>query len=240
MLQHVYERAIGARRLEQVWIATDDRRIADAAARFGAPVVMTRADHPSGSDRVAEAASAAGAAFASVVVNIQGDQPLLDPAALDALVDAFDAEPAPDMATLFEPLRSAEDLMSPHVAKVVADARGHALYFSRSPIPYVREEGAAMEPMDAGRASRSARLGGAADSGWLKHVGVYAFSRAFLFEFTALPPGRLERLEGLEQLRALEAGRRVRLVPSSGLSVSVETPDDLARVEQLLVSKATT
>ncbi len=239
MLQHVCERAARARRLEQVWVATDDRRIFDAVARFGGHAVMTRPDHPSGSDRVAEAAALPEAAFASVVVNVQGDQPLLDPGALDALVAAFDENPQPEMATLFEPLGSARELLDPNVAKVVADARGNALYFSRSPIPYYRGPQEPMREMGAGQAELAAARREGLD-GWLKHVGVYAFRRDVLFEFTRLAPGRLERLEGLEQLRALEAGYQIRLVPSAGHSLSVETPDDLEKAEAILGSRVTT
>jgi 3-deoxy-manno-octulosonate cytidylyltransferase (CMP-KDO synthetase) len=236
MLQHVYERAKRARRLADVWVATDDERIAETVARFGGRAVMTRADHATGSDRVAEAAALPEAAGAGVIVNIQGDQPLLEPAALDGLVAAFDAAPPPDMATLYEPLASPEDLIDPHVAKVVMDRAGHALYFSRSPIPYWRQAGPAMPAMEADTARRAAaRPVGLA--GWWKHVGVYAFRRDFLFEFGRLERGPLETLEGLEQLRVLESGRRIRMVPSSGLSVSVETPRDLDKVEAILGSR---
>jgi 3-deoxy-manno-octulosonate cytidylyltransferase (CMP-KDO synthetase) len=237
MLQHVYERARRARRLADVWVATDDARIAEAVARFGGRVVMTRPDHATGSDRVAEAASLPEAADAAVIVNIQGDQPLLEPAALDGLVAAFDGAPLPDMATLYEPLASADDLLDPHVAKVVMDRAGHALYFSRSPIPYAREEGISMQPMGAAGAQRAARRPGGL-AGWWKHVGVYAFRRDFLLEFGRLERGPLETLEGLEQLRVLESGRRIRMVPSSGLSVSVETPRDLDKVEAILGSRS--
>ncbi|HKY31183.1 MAG TPA: 3-deoxy-manno-octulosonate cytidylyltransferase [Candidatus Polarisedimenticolia bacterium] len=238
LLQHVYERAARARLLAEVWVATDDPRIRDLTVRFGGKAVMTSPDHPSGSDRVAEAAALPEARGAEVVVNIQGDQPLLDPDALDGLVAAFDGDPGLDVATLFEPLRTTEDLLDPNVAKVVSDRQGNALYFSRSPIPYYRAEGAAMVEMGAGGAALlSRRRGGMA--GYWKHVGVYAFRAPFLFEFGRLERGPLEELEGLEQLRVLEAGRRIRLVPSAGASISVETPEDLRRVEAIIGSGAT-
>lgn len=222
MLQHVYERAARARRLAEVWVATDDERIARTVDGFGGRVVMTSPAHATGTDRVAEAAARPEAARYPVVVNIQGDQPLIAPDALDALVASFDLPAPPDMATLFEPLAGLEDLDDPNVAKVVASADGHALYFSRGPIPYAR---AAMEGRPRGM------------EGCFKHVGVYAFRREFLFEFTRLPPGRLESIEGLEQLRVLEAGRRIRLVPSSGNSLSVETPGDLSKAAALLTNR---
>ena len=199
---------------------------------------MTRGDHATGSDRVAEAASLPEAAGAEVIVNIQGDQPLLDPAALDRLVAAYDGSPVPDMATLYEPLASPRDLLDPHVAKVVMDRAGHALYFSRSPVPYYRGEDGPLDEMGSGQAQRAARRP-AGLAGWWKHVGVYAFRRGFLFEFGKLERGPLEALEGLEQLRVLEAGRKIKMVPSAGLSVSVETPQDLDKVEAILGSRAT-
>ena len=215
MLQHVYERARSARRLADVWVATDDPRIFDRVTGFGGRAVMTSPDHSCGTDRVAEAASRPEAAGFDVVVNVQGDQPLIAAEALDALVAAFDADARLDMATLYEPLTSQEDLRDPNVVKVVAGRGGDALYFSRAPIPYVV----------------GAEGGGALH---FKHVGVYAFRREFLFEFTRMPKGRLEAAESLEQLRVLEAGRRIRLVASSGHSISVETPDDIEKVEALI------
>ncbi len=216
MLQHVYERASRARRLAGVWVATDDRRIFDMAAGFGGRVLMTSPDHVCGSDRVAEVAARPEADGMEIIVNVQGDQPLLDPESLDRLVEAFDGEPDLKMATLFEPLRTMEDLLDPNVAKVVADSSGNAIYFSRSPIPYRRP--------------------GHDLSGCWKHVGVYAFRKDFLFDFTQMPRGSLEAMEGLEQLRALEAGHRIRLVPSAGVSLSVETPADLERIQAIMTS----
>ena len=214
MLQHVCERAGSARRLEAVWVATDDRRIFDLVAGFGGHAVMTSSDHVCGTDRVAEAASRPEAAGIDIIVNVQGDQPLIAFDALDQLVAAFDGDPGLKMATLYEPLKSPDDLRDPNVVKVVADRQGNALYFSRSAIPW-------------------SPAGGGFD-GHLKHVGVYAFRREYLFEFTRMPRGRLEAAESLEQLRVLEAGHRIRLVASSGISISVETPGDIKRVEALI------
>jgi len=234
LLQHVYERARRARRLSEVWVGTDDRRIAERVEEFGGKVFMTASDHASGSDRVAELAARPEARDAQIIVNIQGDQPLIDPEALDGLVAALEEDPSLEMATLFEPLRSMEDLLDPNVAKVVAGARRDALYFSRSPVPYCWRpdtRGSLQERLEAALAGRSV-----AAAGYLKHVGVYAFRKDFLFEFGRLERGPLEALEGLEQLRVLEAGHRIRLVPSAGVSISVETPGDLERVEAIITS----
>jgi len=219
MLQHVYERSIRAGRLSAVIVATDDSRIFDLARGFGAEVVMTSPDHVCGTDRVAEVAAGPRGAGIDVIVNVQGDQPLIDPAALDRLVEVFDAgsgpgSDVPKMATLFEPIDDEASMNDPNVAKVVADQRGDALYFSRSPIPHQRA--------------------GFQRTACFKHVGVYAFRKDFLFEFTRMERGVLEEIESLEQLRALEAGHRIRLVPSIGSSLSVETPGDLVRVQALM------
>lgn len=216
MLQHVYERARLAKRLEDVWVATDDQRIFDLVVSFGGKVVMTSPAHACGTDRIAEAALLPAAAGIGIIINIQGDQPLIAPEALDRLVAALDADPDLKMATLYEPLTTEADLLDPNVVKVVADMNGNALYFSRSPIPYVV-------------AGSAVSLGG-----HFKHVGVYGFRREFLFEFTRMKHGRLEAAESLEQLRVLEAGGRIRLVASAGVSISVETPDDIGRVEALI------
>ena len=209
MLQHVYEAARRASRLDDVWVATDDERIRDAVQRFGGTAVMTSRDHESGTDRVAEAARRSDA---GIIINIQGDQPLIGAEALDALVAAFDADPDLPMATLYEPLASAEDYLDPNVVKLVADQHGNALYFSRSPIPHQK----------------------GAPRGCFKHVGVYGFRRPFLMEFTRMGRSELERLESLEQLRVLEAGHKIRLVRSSGCSISVETPADIDKVQAMM------
>lgn len=213
MLQHVYERARLAKRLEDLWVATDDQRIFDLVVTFGGKAVMTSPGHACGTDRIAEAALLPAAASAEIIINIQGDQPLIAPEALDRLVAAFDADPDLKMATLHEPLTSEADLRDPNVVKVVADMHGNALYFSRSPIPYALAGGEGVH---------------------FKHVGVYGFRRDFLFEFARMKHGRLEAAESLEQLRVLEAGGRIRLVASAGVSISVETPDDIGRVEALI------
>jgi 3-deoxy-manno-octulosonate cytidylyltransferase (CMP-KDO synthetase) len=183
---------------------------------------MTSPHHATGTDRLAEAAQGTGA---DLVVNVQGDEPLLDPAAIDLAVSALEEDPALPMATLSLPLREVEEMLSPAVVKVVTDARGDALYFSRSPIPHFRSEGdgraAAQEAVERGLAR--------------KHVGLYAYRRDALVRFASLPPSPLERAEGLEQLRALHHGMRIRVVAMSGEgSVAVDTPQDLERVRALL------
>lgn len=209
MLQHVFERACQARYLTQVVIATDDERIAAAARRFGAPVRMTRADHASGTDRVAEVASADGA---GLVVNIQGDEPLIDPNAIDAAVLSLIEDPEIPMGTLKKLIENPQELTDPNVVKVVTDRENNALYFSRSTIPYLRDN------------ARAAHY---------KHVGLYVYRRDFLLSYSELPVGPLERAERLEQLRALENGHKIRVVETEYESLGVDTPADLERVSRL-------
>jgi 3-deoxy-manno-octulosonate cytidylyltransferase (CMP-KDO synthetase) len=206
----VVERARRARGVDLVAVATDDRRIAAAAEAAGARAVMT-GDARTGTDRVAEAARQLSPR-PDVVVNLQGDEPLIEPEAIEALLAAM-SDPGVEMATLARPLGEGE-LERPHVVKVVCDARGDALYFSRAPIPHRR----------AGGASALARA----------HVGIYGFREPFLQRFAAMQPGRLELEESLEQLRALEAGHRVRVVETRYAGFGVDTPEDLERARSLL------
>lgn len=210
MLEHVWERALMTRYLTSVVIATDDERIREAATSFRARVVMTRSDHLSGTDRVAEAASAFDA---HIVVNIQGDEPLIDPAAIDAaILGLLESDDAP-MATLATRIERAEDVHDPNVVKVVIDAQGNAIYFSRAPIPFPRDPSA-----------------GAAH---FKHIGLYVYRRDFLLEYPGLPVGPLERAERLEQLRALENGHKIRVVETAYDSIGVDTPEDYQRIAEL-------
>jgi 3-deoxy-manno-octulosonate cytidylyltransferase (CMP-KDO synthetase) len=208
MLQHVYERAIQARYLTKLIIATDDDRIYNAARSFGAQVQMTRADHMSGTDRVAEIASSDSA---EAIVNIQGDEPMIDPFAVDAAALALLGDPDLPMATLSKRIEDPSEITDPNVVKVVSNLAGDAIYFSRCPIPYVREGGAIH----------------------FKHIGIYAYRRDFLLAYSNLPVGPLERLERLEQLRALENGYRIRVVETEYESLGVDTPQDLERVAAL-------
>lgn len=210
MLQHVWERASQSRYLTSVVIATDDERIRSAAQSFGARVVMTRADHVTGTDRVAEAASASDAHW---VVNVQGDEPTLDPSAIDAaILGVLDQENAV-MGTLKTRIHTPEAVRDPNVVKVVTDQAGNAIYFSRSPIPCVRQPGGA--------------------AAYFKHIGLYVYQREFLLRYPDLPVGPLERAERLEQLRALENGYKIRVVETEYDAVGVDTPEDWQQVQKL-------
>ncbi len=210
MLQRVYERASLARYLTATVIATDDERVCNAARSFGARVVMTRADHVSGTDRVAEAASSENA---ELVVNIQGDEPLIDPAAIDAAILPLAHDPGIVMGTLKKAIEDPREITDPNVVKVVTDRHGDAIYFSRCPIPFERDQ---------------ARPGT-----HFKHIGLYVYRRDFLLRYPALPVGPLEQAERLEQLRALENGYRIRVVETESESLGVDTPEDLERVCKL-------
>jgi 3-deoxy-manno-octulosonate cytidylyltransferase (CMP-KDO synthetase) len=212
MVQHVWERAARARYLGTLVIATDDERIFRAAREFGADVRMTRTDHLSGTDRVAEVASAE---TAPIVVNIQGDEPLIDPAAIDAAVLALLDDSTVPMCTLKKRIEDPRELTDPNVVKVVSDRSGNALYFSRSLIPFVRQE----------------------RTDHFKHIGLYVYRRDFLLRYSSLPVGPLEQAERLEQLRALENGYRIRVVETDYESLGVDTPEDLQRVTALLEAK---
>ena len=203
MIQHVYERALEARKVHKILIATDDERIRAIAENFGACVRMTRADHLSGTDRVAEVASAEEH---DIIVNIQGDEPLIDPAAIDLAVEALgDAS----MSTLKKRIEEPSEITNPNVVKVVAGLDNNAIYFSRSPIPYNR--------------------GGDVD--YFKHIGLYVYRREFLLGYSSMPVGPLEMAERLEQLRALENGHKIRVVETKYESLGVDTPEDLERVK---------
>ena len=216
MLQHVYERASQARYLSKLIIATDDDRIHKAARSFGAHVQLTRADHLSGTDRVAEVAASENAL---VIVNIQGDEPLIDPAVNDAATLALLDDPDLPMATLKKPIEDPREIIDPNVVKVVTNLAGDAIYFSRCPIPFTRDGAGPFTRDGAGV--------------HYKHIGLYVYRREFLLAYSGLPVGPLERMERLEQLRALENGYRVRVVETEYESLGVDTPEDLERVSAL-------
>lgn len=205
LVQHVYEQAARSRRASAVIVATDDERIRAAVEGFGGRAVMTRADHPSGTDRIAEVAAGLDA---DGVVNLQGDEPQFDPADLDRLADLLRTTDA-DVATLATPIRSAEAYRNPNVVKVVCDDAGRALYFSRSPVPFFRDAEPALGSV-------------------LQHLGVYAYRRAALLRLAATPPHPLELAEKLEQLRVLGTGGSIRVAVTAHAARGVDTPDDYA------------
>jgi 3-deoxy-manno-octulosonate cytidylyltransferase (CMP-KDO synthetase) len=217
MIQRVYERAKSARRVDRVIVATDDDRIVKAVTSFGGEARMTRPDHRTGTERVAEvAAHVEGEVF----VNVQGDEPLLDPAAVDTAVSALLEEPQAAVATVATPIKVPGDIMDPNVVKVVLDFDDNALYFSRAPIPWVRDTGSAIQVRH------------------LKHLGLYVFQREALLEYPTLPQGELERIEQLEQLRWLENGSKIRVAEVEHDAISVDVPEDVPRVEKLLQVKS--
>lgn len=213
LVQHVWERVSLCSRLDDIAIATDDKRIFDAALAFGAKAIMTSPDHPSGSDRLAEAVQTFPSA--THVVNIQGDEPLIDPALIDRLAGALVADPALSMATVACPIGQEDDLNNPNIVKVALAGNGDALYFSRSVIPY----------------ARNARVTPA-----LRHLGIYAYRRDFLENYVRWEPTPLEKTESLEQLRALENGARIRVILTDHVSVGVDTPEQAVQVEQILLN----
>lgn len=214
LIQHVYEQASRATGAEAVIIATDDDRIIKACAEFGARVAMTRADHPSGTDRIAEVATTLDC---DVIVNVQGDEPLVDPQALELLANLLRSNPDAEMATLATPVASMEVFRNPNCVKVVCDDRGRALYFSRSPIPYVRDA----EPDLTARPAR-----------FLHHLGLYAYRRSALMTLAQLPPHPLELAEKLEQLRALGQGWTIQVGVVEHAGRGVDTPEDYAAFVQ--------
>ena len=235
LLSAVWSAVAAARRLSRVVVATEDERIVAACRQLGAEAMMTSRDHASGTDRAAEVARRAGDDF-DVVVNIQGDEPFVTPTALDRLVAAFDRHADLAMATLAEPIDSADEIFDPGTVKVVTTHDGAALYFSRAPIPFHR--GAAARLAADFRPALSGRPGGLA--GYLKHQGIYAYRRDALFRLTGLSPSPLELDEGLEQLRALQAGFRILVLDSDFRSIAVDTPADLERASRHLTSRQET
>jgi 3-deoxy-manno-octulosonate cytidylyltransferase (CMP-KDO synthetase) len=223
LVVHVARRALAAGARE-VWVAADDARIADALASTGVRVALTSPGHASGTDRLAECAELAGWDDATLVVNLQGDEPFAPAAAIRAVAATLAASGA-DMATLATPVEDVETLFDPNAVKLVRAANGDALYFSRAPVPW---------PRDAFARDRNALPPG---QHWLRHIGLYAYRAGFLRRFAALPPGRLEQVESLEQLRVLEAGYRiaVALTPEA-FPPGVDTPEDLARAEARLAA----
>jgi len=216
MIQRVYERAARAAGVDRVLVATDDARIRGAVERFGGEAAMTRREHRTGTDRIAEVAAGLDA---EVIVNVQGDLPLLDPAMVGAAVAPLLDDPGLPMATISVPIHAREERDDPNVVKVVTDRDGYALYFSRSPLPGHRD---GRGTTDLGR----------------KHIGLYVYRRDFLLRFAALAPTPLEQAEQLEQLRALEWGFRIKVIAVDAASIEVDTPRDLERARAELAAQA--
>lgn len=220
MVQHVWERAgqAGARR---VLIATDDARVEEACLAFGAQVMMTDSAHESGTDRLAEVALKLRLAPEEIVVNVQGDEPLIPPRVIEQVAHNLARHESASIATLCEAVRDEQQLLDPNAVKVVRDREGFALYFSRAPIPYPRDRGL----------SSTQPLG----EGWWRHLGIYGYRAGFLARFSAWEPAALERCESLEQLRALYQGERIHVdVACAAVPAGVDTPEDLARLRTLL------
>lgn len=217
LIQWVYERAKQSAFATHVRVATDDERILSVVHAFGGEAVMTRADHPSGTDRIAEAVCDLDA---DVVINVQGDEPLIEPKLIDSLLGAFSSPGDWDMATAASPIRAESDLRNHAIVKVVWGANHRALYFSREPIPHVRDARDAVAALDA-------------NLHW-RHIGVYGYRRAFLEKLVKTPPSPLEEAEKLEQLRALHIGARMKVLETEHTGLGVDTPDDIPRAESAL------
>ena len=224
MIMHVVERASLARFVSRVIVATDDRRIAEAVEAHGGEARMTSANLMSGTDRVAEVAEQLDA---ELIVNVQGDEPLIEPSTIDAAIAPLRQDSQIQITTTSEPVASVDDVFNPNVVKVVTDAGGFALYFSRSPIPYVRL--AANMTLE-----ESLRVDGSLLSNFRKHSGLYAYRAGFLRQFALMEPSPLERLEALEQLRVIEHGFRIRVVSVEHRSIGVDTEQDYEQVKQLI------
>lgn len=218
LVLHTYERACEAALVDRVLIATDAREVAQALAPYGIVPIMTREDHTSGTDRIAEVAAEIPA---EIVVNVQGDEPLIDPAIIDAAIRPLLDEPDVVMATARRRMVDPADITNPNVVKVVCDAGGHALYFSRCSIPYIRD---------------TADRGAAAECYW-QHIGLYAYRRDFLLQYSRMPQTPLEKLEKLEQLRVLENGYKIAVIDTEYESIGVDVPEDLERVRVLFETK---
>lgn len=216
MIQHVVERAKKVKLLSRVVVATDDQRIGDCVEGFGGEYILTRDDHVTGSDRLAEAAELLGISEHDVVVNIQGDQPLFPAEVIEQVATPLVEDPALPMSTLIYKIVRPEEINDPNHVKTVFDRDNYALYFSRSPVPFQRN------PEDAETPT------------YYKHLGFYAYRKGFLLSFVALPEGEWERFEKLEQLRALEYGYKIKVVLTEYDSIEVDTKEDLERVEEFL------
>jgi 3-deoxy-manno-octulosonate cytidylyltransferase (CMP-KDO synthetase) len=214
MIQHVYERVLKAKTVSYAAVATDHDEIFKAVLEFGGQAIMTSPEHRSGTDRIAEAVAGLDLVADDIVVNIQGDQPLFEPSQIDEVVRPLLDDPTVPMSTLIYKIRRDEEITHPNAVKVVFDRDHFAVYFSRATIPYVRDPGQTVN--------------------YYKHHGIYAYRRSFLAKFTRLPEGTLERLEALEQLRAIEHGYKIKVVETPYDSIEVDTCEELARVARMI------
>lgn len=210
MIQHVYERARQSRLLDEVIIACDDLRVKKAAEEFGARAVMTDPGHVCGTDRIVEAVADLDV---QIVVNVQGDEPLISPVVIDDLIEAIQEDPEVSMATVIKRINDPKELDNPNIVKVVIDNQQRAIYFSRSKIPFNR---------------------GSGEHVYFKHLGIYAYTKKFLLQFSTMPKAKLEIAESLEQLRAIENGYKIKTVITEIETVGVDTPEDLVKVEKLI------
>ena len=217
MIEHVYRRASAARNVDAVIVATDDERIAEAVRQFGGDVRLTSATHATGTDRIAEVAATLDC---DLIVNLQGDEPLIEPGTIDEAIEPFRNDATLLMTSLCHRFQHPDDVLDPHAVKVVTDRQGRALYFSRAPIPFFRAVSADQTAVP------------------YKHIGLYVQRREFLLTIASLEPTPLERAEALEQLRVLEHGFSIRMVETRHDSIGVDTPADLERVRRLLTADA--
>jgi 3-deoxy-manno-octulosonate cytidylyltransferase (CMP-KDO synthetase) len=217
MIEHVYRRVAAAKALSDVIVATDDLRIATRVNEFGGKVRLTKPTHETGTDRLAEVAASLDC---DIVVNVQGDEPLIDPRAVDELVAPFVKDPGLQMSTLFRRIHESSELSNPNIVKVVLDRGGFAMYFSRAPIPYVLDPRGGWPPL-------------------YRHIGLYAYRRSALLVLATLEQTPLERAEALEQLRAVEHGIRIKAVETRHESFEVNTPEDLEQVRRLMATTTT-
>lgn len=229
MICHVVERAREAQNVGSVVVATDDLRILDIVQRFGYQAVMTSSEHRSGTDRVAEVAEKLP--DARIIVNLQGDEPLISPRTIESAIDALVADADAGVATTWEPLHFASEILSPDVVKIVIGKSGRVLYFSRAPVPYPRDAVRRHGSLEAALNSEPTIF-----EGFRKHTGLYVYRREVLLNFARWPEAELERAESLEQLRALEQGVKIKAVKARSEAIGVDTPEDLERVRALVGS----
>lgn len=230
MILHVVERARQVAAIDRVIVATDDERVLGSVREAGEEAVMTSPEHRTGTDRLAEVAAGLDA---DLIVNVQGDEPFIEMSTIEAALDPMLRDSSIVMSTTSEPIETADDALNPNVVKVVVDEEGFALYFSRQPIPYPRAAAIEYGSIEAALRAQPDLI-----RRYAKHTGLYVYRRDFLLTYSKLPPSPLEQLETLEQLRALEHGYRIRVVPVAHRSIGIDTPEDLERARRMMESNA--